>query len=75
LHYYTLTDIFLLGSMVLFVVRTFLPAKYYGTMGQSAAMQRYNLTGRVKNKPFMIIFAATENQAHKQNFSQLIIHK
>jgi hypothetical protein len=28
-------------------------------------MQRYNLTGRVKNKPFMIIFAATENQVRK----------
>lgn len=41
LHFYTLTDIFRLRSMVLCVARTFLGAKYTA-MDKPAALQRYN---------------------------------
>jgi len=49
--YYTLTDIFPLGSMALCVVRTFLPRhpdnyREPGTMEQPAAMQRYKKEGK-----------------------------
>jgi len=42
LHFYTLADIFPLGSMALFVARTFLPlSEVEGTMERPAAVQRY----------------------------------
>jgi hypothetical protein len=41
LHFYTLTDIFRLRSMVLCVARTFLGAEYTA-MDKPAALQRYN---------------------------------
>ena len=42
LHYYTLSDIFPLGRMVLSVARTFLPGTNVGATDRPAMLQRYN---------------------------------